>query len=254
MSETQTPRPWASNTTLDQIAAWLRRSRRTVVLTHVKPDGDAIGSTLALARALNYAAGSLAASLGPIAVPWYFGPLPDWFPEVAGPTERRIITEDQRAEHDDREEPDAIVVLDTGAWTQLHDVREWLLDRTAKTAVIDHHQQGDPEVGARLVIDTRAAAACELATGLCVAILGLSGPRELPVDVATPLYLGLATDTGWFRHSNVSPSNARAAMPIFRRRRRSKHCLIVFGRCSHSRHRKESGFRRFVSPRMRLRK
>ena len=42
---TQAPPTWSSNTTLPELAAWLRTKRRIVILTHVKPDGDAVGAT-----------------------------------------------------------------------------------------------------------------------------------------------------------------------------------------------------------------
>lgn len=204
---------WRSNRTLDELAAWLQSTRRTVILTHVKPDGDAVGSSLGLARAINHARGG-AAVLGPAATPWYFGPIPDWFNDLAGPTDRRVLTEDDRADHDHRPDPDSVVIIDTGAWTQLHEVREWLEPRRNIAAVVDHHRTGDPDVADRLYVDTGAAAACQIASDLCVKLLKVRDAAALPVDVATPLYLGIATDTGWFRHSNVTPSVMRTAASL----------------------------------------
>ena len=66
---------WASNADLAALAAWVKARRRIVILTHVKPDGDAVGSTLALARAINLARGSFPGRPAP-ATPWYWGPLP----------------------------------------------------------------------------------------------------------------------------------------------------------------------------------
>jgi phosphoesterase RecJ-like protein len=79
---------------------------------------------------------------------------------------------------------------------------------------MDHHQQGDPDVAARRFVDVKAAAACEIAAELCRLILGLPSVSKLPVEVAEPLYLGLATDTGWFRHSNVTPAVMRTAAAL----------------------------------------
>lgn len=204
---------WGSTTDIAAVASWLRDKRRIVVLTHVKPDGDALGSTLAVTRALNLAAPSHAA-LGPRAEPWYWGPLPDWAPMIIGQTAHRLITEQNRAEHDPREDPDAVVILDTGSWSQLHEVREWLLERYEITAVIDHHRQGNADVSPRRVVLVNAAAACEPAAELCRLILGKARIADLPHQVAEPLYLGIATDTGWFRHSNVSPTALRAAADL----------------------------------------
>jgi bifunctional oligoribonuclease and PAP phosphatase NrnA len=205
---------WASTTTLPELAEWVRSRRRLVILTHVKPDGDALGSTLAVTRAVNRASATGRDGVPPRATPWYWGPLPDWFPDIAGATDHRIIDEQHRADHDNREDPDGVLILDTGSWTQLHEVREWLLPRTELAAVLDHHRQGDPDVAPRRLILPGAAAVCEPAAELCRRILGLPSVSGLPVDVAEPLYMGLATDTGWFRHSNVTPSVFRIAADL----------------------------------------
>jgi bifunctional oligoribonuclease and PAP phosphatase NrnA len=205
---------WTSNTTLQDLALWLRSRKRIVILTHVKPDGDAVGSTIAVARALNLATGAGGMHRPATATPWFWGPLPDWFRDVVGPTETRFIDEQNKADHDAREEPDGILILDTGSWSQLHEVREWLLPRTAHAAVLDHHRQGDGDVAAKKIILTDAAAVCEPAAELCRQLLGLKAVRDLPAEVAEPLYMGLATDTGWFRHSNVTPAVMRTGAEL----------------------------------------
>jgi phosphoesterase RecJ-like protein len=107
-----------------------------------------------------------------------------------------------------------VVIVDTGSWSQLHDYRPWIDAQHDKTALIDHHLSGNAEVSPRRLIDTGAAAACEIVAGLCVPLLGPGFARDLPREVAEPLYLGLATDTGWFRHSNVTPAVMRLAADL----------------------------------------
>lgn len=199
---------WASNSDLGSIAAWLRGLQRVAVLTHVKPDGDAVGSSIAATRAINLALGR------EVARPWYWGPLPDWMSDIVGRTTYRVVDEQNRAEHDDREDPDGVLIVDTGSWTQLHEVREWLLKRTQIAALIDHHRQGDPDVAAKRVIEGTAAAVCEPVAELCRLLLKVPSLSKLPLEVAEPLYLGLATDTGWFRHSNVTPGVLRTAADL----------------------------------------
>jgi phosphoesterase RecJ-like protein len=204
---------WGSTTDVAGLAAWTRTKKRLVVVTHVKPDGDAVGSTMAVTRALNLADPAKGAG-GPRAVPWFWGPLPDWMDSVAGSTRYRVITEESRAEHDHREEPDGVLILDTGSWSQLHEIREWLLQRHAIAAVLDHHRQGNADVAPLRVVDVAAAAVCEPGAELCRLILGKPNVAALPREVAEPLYLGLGTDTGWFRHSNVSPRALRLAADL----------------------------------------
>jgi phosphoesterase RecJ-like protein len=206
---------WASSTTVDEVARWLAGKRSVVVITHHKPDGDALGSTVAVARALNIAAGGSAAGFSGVASRaevWYGGPMPGWWRAVARDTKARLI--DEHNPPPSSHEPDAVVVLDTGAWSQLNDYRPWLDRQHDRCVLIDHHLNGDAGVAPRRVIDTSAAAACQIAASLCVKLLRAESPAALPVDIAEPLYLGLATDTGWFRHSNVNPGVLRLAADL----------------------------------------
>ncbi|MFT5422677.1 MAG: phosphoesterase RecJ-like protein [Phycisphaerales bacterium] len=193
---------WATNTTLEAIADWLRDQRAVVLLTHVKPDGDALGSTLAIARALNLASGT--SGVTSQAECWYAAPMPGWGQGLATGTKTRVIEPGQAVPG--AMDPSAVLVCDTGSWNQLEPFAEWLKARAENTGLLDHHLQGDAEVAPRRVIETQAAAVCEPAAELCRLILGLGSIAELPVEVAEPLYVGLATDTGWFKHSNVTPN------------------------------------------------
>lgn len=190
--------PWTSNSTLAEIADRLRAARRIVVTTHVKPDGDAVGSSIALVRALNTPGDWVAPGR---AEAWYFGPTPPWLAEVALDTPHRVIGPDGPPEVPGL---DAVVVVDTGSWVQLEAVREWLAKHHDRVNLVDHHVQGDADVSPRRHIDTGAAAVCQPVAELCRLVLRAPSLGKLPQGVAEALYLGLATDTGWFRHSNVN--------------------------------------------------
>lgn len=193
---------WSTNASLADIAAILRPARRVVVLTHVKPDGDAVGSTIGLVRALNQPGEWTSPTR---AQAWYFGPTPPWLADVALDTPYRLFgPQGDPREASMDQEPDAIAVLDTGSWAQLEQAHEWLAARRDRVVNIDHHVQGDAEVAAKRHIDTAAAAVCQPVAELCRLLLGRNSLRDLPPLVAEALYLGIATDTGWYRHSNVS--------------------------------------------------
>lgn len=189
---------WTSNATIAGIAGFLRGKSRVVVTTHVKPDGDAVGSTLAAVRALNLSSGGASR-----AEAWYFGPMPPWLSEVAKDTPHRVLGPEGVPAGAD---PDAVLVVDTGSRQQLEALRGFLEGRAGTTAIVDHHVQGDGDLAHLRHIDTGAAAACQPIAALCKEVLGVRGATGLPAEVATLLYLGLATDTGWFRHSNVDRS------------------------------------------------
>lgn len=197
---------WTTSTTLPDLARALR-ARRVVVLTHIRPDGDAIGSTLALTRALNLARPGSAEV-------WYFGPQPTWFASVVGDTPHKVLEHSTIPPPGSEQEPDAIAILDTGSWPQLEPGAAWLKPRRDRVLVVDHHVQGDPELSDRRVVDTSAAAACQPVAELCRLVLGRARVAELPAGIATPLYLGLGTDTGWFKHSNVTPRVLRDAADL----------------------------------------
>ena len=187
---------YTSNTDIPAAAAWLAQADSVVVTTHFKPDGDAIGSSLALARALSARDPSTRVEV------WYAGVLPDFLKEIAGETPFRHV---DSAPPTDADTPDAVVVVDTGAWSQLASVEGFLRGKAERTLIIDHHLSGDEDVADRRVIDPGSAAAAQIVAALAAELLGTT-PAKLPEPVATPLYLGLATDTGWFRYSNVTPA------------------------------------------------
>lgn len=212
-------RDWRSSATPEQIVAWIRaaihraeRDQRPILLfTHAKPDGDAAGSTLALCRAINHAAQRDAAEI------WYVGPFPRWLNELAGepgaPTPVRRIEAGAAAPGPQRA-PEAVIILDTGSWPQLSEVEPVLRAHFDRALVIDHHLHGDGDSAAVKLIEPSAAATTEVVAPVCVGLLGLDGAAELPQPIAEPLYLGLATDTGWFHHSNVRAATMRLAADL----------------------------------------
>ncbi len=198
---------WNTTAPLPEIAAWLSAKRSVVVLTHAKPDGDAMGSTLALARALNLASGTSGAAS--VCECWYAGPMPAWYKFLSAPTKLRTI--EPGGAPDFTLDPEAIVICDTGTWGQIDGYADWLRSRVDRACVIDHHLQGDPDTAPMRNVDTSAAAVCQSVAELCRLVLGLDSVADLPTEVAEPLYFGIATDTGWFKHGNVNAAVMRTA-------------------------------------------
>ncbi len=194
-SHAQSASPPVTNATPAEVAARLLAARRIMLTTHAKPDGDAIGSVLALARACR-AAGSDAAI-------FLKGPIPGPMRAFLGPNP--II---ELAETPPDDAFDLIVVCDTGAKSQLEPLGEWLAARSAKVIVLDHHTQVDPIAETRIV-ETRYAAAAQLVLEVVERMkVPISGG---PFGIAEAVFLGLATDTGWFRFVNADAAVFRAA-------------------------------------------
>ncbi len=197
--------PYTTNASLADIAARLKAAKSVVLLTHSKPDGDAVGSTLSVARSL--------ARLGIEATPIYLSPWPSRMDAIVGQT--HIVHERHGLWNEPwLNEADAVAVLDTGSWGQLADARKWLEPRAAMTVLVDHHAHGDGEIASMRHIDAASASACGLAAELCRLLLGAGSFKDLPADIAEPIYLGIATDTGWFRYSNMKPATLRLAADL----------------------------------------
>ncbi|GIW74199.1 MAG: hypothetical protein KatS3mg103_0721 [Phycisphaerales bacterium] len=184
-----------------ELARWIRSADRLLLITHVRPDGDAVGSTLAIARSVRLEGAS--AQLA------YAGELPPWMDQVLGSTPWV---------HLDAGDPpapfDRCLVCDTGAWGQLEPYKPWIAGRAEQMAILDHHRSGMPDLAEARWVQPQAAAACEMAATVCVHLLGLDSPADLPKEVAEPLLLGLGTDTGWFRHPSVTPAVLRLAADL----------------------------------------
>jgi phosphoesterase RecJ-like protein len=193
----------------------------TLVLTHAKPDGDALGSMLALVTTLR--------DLGRPARGLLVPPVPDALRRLAGADTLDIFDLDDADASLRRAldpTPTQIVIVDTGAYSQLGPLKPIVADRTQQTVIIDHHLSGDIPAPRRL-IDGTAAAACELIAELVELMIAPDNPpgrretdtagyKPLPDVTRDALFVGIASDTGWFRFSNTSPDTHELAARLIR--------------------------------------
>jgi phosphoesterase RecJ-like protein len=177
----------------------LARCKRVLLTTHVRPDGDALGTTAALALGLRHK--------GVDAEVLLLSHLPRKY---------AFVYQDHGIVHHDVEQGwpaggfpfdrfDALLVADTGTWSQLPGLQERIANWRAPKLVLDHHLTQQDWADVKLV-NTEAAAAAEVAAELLDA-------WGVPFDaaIATALYLGIATDTGWFMFANTRPYTLRLA-------------------------------------------
>lgn len=197
---------WRTNVTIDEAAAALKGVKSAVITTHGKPDGDAIESTVALARAMM--------KCGVGVEVWYIGPVAGWTAEFTRGVQLREFAPGKPADVAGLPDPDLSVVADTGSWNQVAELKPWLAGRGARTITVDHHLHGDADLATRRIVDTACASCTQALAPLCAKLLGVASVGKLPLEIAEPLYLGLATDTGWLRYSNVTPSTLRLAADL----------------------------------------
>ena len=178
---------------------FVRTHQKFLIMTHVRPDGDALGSEIGLACALRQLGKSVR-----VVVASDLGPRYEFANSDTTPIERF------HAPGDEFRNVDAIIVVDTGTWSQLGDFGPFMRSMNCGKAVIDHHRTQDDLGGLRFV-DTGAEAAGRLIHDATKA-LGV----PLTVESANAIFLALATDTGWFRHSSVSPRTFDLAEELVR--------------------------------------
>jgi phosphoesterase RecJ-like protein len=188
---TQMSATYSTTTTARHIADRFVNAKRVLVTSHDKPDGDAIGSVLALARALR--------QRGRVVDIWLSG--------AFDPVLQCLLANEQPGRAPEKlpsADYDAVAVLDTGSWGQLEHLGPWLRERREKIMGVDHHRSGDTDFTDRIV-DTR----CASCTQALVPIIDALGVKfDMPGtggsgSIAEALFAGLATDTGWFRFSSA---------------------------------------------------
>lgn len=178
---------------LSQVA----QNQRFLVVSHTSPDGDAIGSAVAMGLFLE--------AMGKDVVIYNRDPVPYNFEFLAG------------AECVVQELPEGIiditVILDCAEAARVgEDFATWLSARqqdsgdNGQVAVVDHHKTWDAEFADTYVRDVTAAAAGELVWRIAAA-----AGVELSIALAEALYCCLLTDTGSFRYSNTSRTTFRIA-------------------------------------------
>lgn len=169
-----------------QFLDFVRTPQRFLLLTHVRPDGDALGSQLGMADLLEQLGKSVRVVIG--------SNLPDRY-RFMDPTKR---VERYIPSNDCFRTAEAIIVLDTGTWNQLGDCGSPLRAATVPKLVVDHHRTQD-DLGAVRLVDIAAEA-----TGRLVYEAFRAADKHPSPAAASSLFVALAMDTGWFRHSMTS--------------------------------------------------
>ncbi|GGJ60578.1 DHH family phosphoesterase [Deinococcus aquiradiocola] len=198
--------PTPSNAAEPQYEALVRRVAQElaahagdiVILAHVDPDGDALGSCLGLQRALR-AAGKRAQTY--MRLPQYLEFLPqdgEVLDELhAWPEDALLVVLDV-----DNNDARRVQGADLGRFT-------------GRVINVDHHGTNVRRADVSLVDPTQAATAGMVAD-IADVLLAQAGAAWTP-DIATPLLTGLNTDTGSFRFANTTPAVLRQAAVLVER-------------------------------------
>jgi len=172
---------------------------RFLVTTHVRPDGDALGSEVGMAGLLRQKGKDVrVVNVSPTPPRYDFldpnSTLFEHFGHRVGPPE---LADRQVA-----------IILDLSSWDQLGDMAGFIRQFNGPRVVIDHHVSGD-DLGATVYKDSTAEA-----TGILVMRAASAIGYELTPEVAGGLVTAIAMDTGWFRHSNTRAGTFRAVAEL----------------------------------------
>jgi len=183
-----------STATFEQIGRALREHQRFAVFSHVRPDGDALGSQLALGLSLK--------KLGKDVRIWNEDGMLEKYSFLP---DAELLTRPPA----EPEDVDVIVALDTAIQNRLGTALPAV--RESKLCInIDHHPS-NPGYGDLVYIDSKAPATGQI-------LFELMTNQKLPIDpaIAENLYVAISTDTGSFQYPNTTARTFEIAAELVR--------------------------------------
>lgn len=179
------------NNSMKEIGEQLLAADSVLLFPHINIDGDALGSCVALCRALRDA-GKKAAILVEEEVPEYVGFLDNGYCTL---------------DHGVTAEPDICMCVDCSETSRFPGRTEAFF-KGKTTVCLDHHMTAEPFADYNY-IDPGAAATCELVYEL-LTVMGLS----ITTEIAEAIYTGISTDTGNFQYSNTTKNTHLVAAEL----------------------------------------
>jgi phosphoesterase RecJ-like protein len=178
--------------TNSELLSILTPNKKIVITTHKSPDGDALGSSLALQQILQKKQCKVN-----VVVPNDFPDFLNWLPKS-----NEIINAEKQSDTAQKliEESEIIFCLDYNALNRIDGMENWVRDSKAFKIMIDHHQR--PEEFTNFCIsNTSKSSTCEMIYDF-IEFLGFI--EDINENIAECIYCGLVTDTGSFRHPGTS--------------------------------------------------
>jgi len=178
---------------LNDLKGKLAERQKIVITTHYKPDGDALGSSLALYHWLTKHEHDVA-----LIVPSDYPSFLFWMP---GHEDVIIYTSHKDKSNTLIEQADIIFCLDFNHLSRIQLMEDVVRKSPALKVMIDHHIAPEDFDDARLW-DCKAAATAQLVYDFIVN--HMNDRKGISADIATSLYTGIMTDTGSFRFPSTT--------------------------------------------------
>lgn len=178
---------------IDHAEKWFERADKIVIVTHVSPDGDAIGSSLGLFHFLESQEKTVN-----VIVPNAFPDFLRWMPGA-----KDIIRYDKYAEFADKliNEADVLCCLDFNALSRIDKMADVVAKSPARKMLVDHHL--DPEDFCRIIISHPGISSTSELVFRLICRLGYY--EDITKEGAECIYTGMMTDTGGFTYNSNSP-------------------------------------------------
>jgi len=174
-----------------------KKADNVAIVGHIRPDGDCIGSAMAIRYALLQRGASVVDVFFDDLIPINFFYLPD-FEQIK---DKNYIDKNPWREYD------LLIVVDSSTEDRIGRCTE-LRKHAKKVLVIDHHQNTTME-GDVVVVNPK-----HVAIGAILYEFFVDTNIEITKDVATALYTSMATDTGCFAQANTTGYAHRAAATL----------------------------------------
>ncbi len=186
------------------LRALITLPRNTVIFSHRNPDGDAIGSALAMRHYLE--------QYGHKVHVMFPSDYPEEFEGLPGAGECLIWDISTEECKQVLAKKELMILLDFNAWNRIDKMGEFARHLPAKVMMIDHHLYPDP-IADFMFSDAEASSTCELVYRF---IMGMGDGIKLNPTVGECIFTGLVTDTGSFKHA-TNPQVYRIAADLVER-------------------------------------
>lgn len=183
----------------------LSEPKKIVIIPHRSPDGDAMGSTLALHHFLRKI-GQQSQVIAPNEFPHFL----DWLP---GSDHVLVFEKEREKTTEILKSADLIFVLDFNALHRTGDMEQVLNKLSVPFIMIDHHQKPD-NFAAVTFSDTSAGSTCEMIYRF---ISYLDKEELIDKQIAGCIYTGIVTDTGSFRFQSTTSETHKIAAKLIER-------------------------------------
>lgn len=185
---------------MQNVIDFIKNNDRFIVTSHVAPDGDNIGSSIAMTKFLN--------NIGKSAYHFLDDNTPNALNFI---TDRVKIYKSEEFESVIGKNKYSVIILDCGNKPRVN-VQQSIIDNAENTICIDHHESNDFFCNANYVV-VEASSTCELVYN----VIKTYDEKNICELTATALYTGLTTDTGHFKFDCTAISSFLMAADLLSR-------------------------------------